>query len=103
MSKKIESCLDIPRIQTCEATECSYNTNRSCHAVAITVGDSSMAHCDTFFSRSRKGGIESINAGVGACKMESCKFNTDLECSAEQGINISSKSGQAMCSTYVRS
>lgn len=100
MARKIESCLDIPKVSKCEATECSYNTNKGCHAVAITVGNSTSALCDTFFKRSRKGGVDAINGGVGACKMESCRHNSDLECSVDSGVKISSMGGSAVCSTF---
>jgi hypothetical protein len=92
--------MDMPKIQNCEVPECSYNRDSQCHAIAITVGDNSMAHCDTFLKLGRKGGIEGLTGGVGACKMVDCKFNRDLECSADPGIVVSHQSGRAQCISF---
>lgn len=99
MPKPIKSCADMPRIQACDVTECAYNIEKNCHAVAITVGNSQTAKCDTFYRHS-KGGIKTLIGGVGACKMESCKFNTYLECFADQGIKVSVNIGEAVCATF---
>lgn len=99
MTKPIKSCTDMPKIQVCDVTDCAYNIDSNCHAIAITVGNAQTARCDTFYRHS-KGGIKGINGGVGACKMDSCKFNTDLECFAEPGIKVSAKSGDAVCATF---
>ena len=99
MPKSIKSCTDMPRIKGCEVTECAYNIDRNCQAIAITVGNSQSARCDTFYRHS-KGGIKGLNGGVGACKVDSCKFNTDLECFADQGIKVAQKSGEATCATF---
>src|SRR4030067_3373297 len=93
MPKPIKSCADMPKIKGCEVTECAYNIEKNCHAIAITVGNSQAARCDTFYKHS-KGGIKGLNGGVGACKMDSCKFNTDLECFAAEGIKVALNSGE---------
>lgn len=69
--------------------------------MAITVGDSRHAACDTFFKSKNKGGVSDITGGVGACKVESCKFNKMLECSAT-GINVSAHSGHGDCITFAQ-
>lgn len=99
MPRSIKSCADMPKIQGCDVTECSYNIDKSCHAIAITVGNAQAARCDTFYRHS-KGGIKGLTGGVGACKMDSCKFNTDLECFADQGIRVSTAGGEAVCRTF---
>lgn len=99
MHKPIKSCADMPRIQICDVTDCAYNNDKNCHAIAITVGNSQSARCDTFY-RHNKGGIKELNGGVGACKMDLCRFNTDLECFADQGIKVSYESGNAACATF---
>lgn len=99
MPKPIKSCTDMPRIQLCDVTECAYNIDKNCHAVAITVGNAQAARCDTFYKHS-KGGIRTLTGGVGACKMDSCKFNTDLECFADQGIKVATNGGEAVCKTF---
>ncbi len=100
MAIRIQSCMDMPKIQNCAVPECSYNRDSQCHAIAITVGDSSVAHCDTFSKLGRKGGIEGLTGGVGACKMIDCKYNRDLECSADSGITVSQQNGQAECISF---
>lgn len=102
MAKTIKTCMDIPRIQKCEASECAYNKEMECHAVAITVGNSSSALCDTFLNRSRKGGVAGLTGGVGACKMDSCRHNSELECTIDPGINVAFKANQARCSSFSR-
>lgn len=97
----IKSCSDMPRVTDCTATECSYNMDSQCLAIAITVGDPSAPRCDTFFNISRKGGIQGLTGGVGACKVESCDYNSNLGCVASDGIEISTRSsGDACCMTY---
>lgn len=90
-----------PKVLDCSVTECSYNTNKQCHAVAITVGDSTCAMCDTYFKSSQKGGAMELTGSVGACKEADCKFNNSLECSAS-GIHVANHMGHADCSTYSR-
>ncbi len=88
-----------PKVLDCEVTDCSYNNNKQCHAVAITVGDGDCAMCDTFFKSSQKGGAMEITGSVGACKESDCTFNKSLECAAP-GIHVASHKGHADCSTY---
>ncbi len=90
-----------PKVLDCSVQECSYNNNKMCHAVAITVGDSKCAMCDTYYNSSQKGGAMEITGSVGACKEDDCKFNNSLECSAS-GIHVANHMGHADCSTYSR-
>ncbi len=100
MTIRIQSCMDMPKIKDCEVPECSYNMDSQCHAIAITVGDGSAAHCDTFFKIDRKGGIKGLIGGVGACKMANCRFNRDLGCSVDSGIVVSLQDGHAECISF---
>jgi hypothetical protein len=90
-----------PKILDCSVTDCSYNSNKACHAVAITVGNGSCPMCDTYFNSSQKGGAMEITGSVGACKEFDCKFNKSLECSAP-GIHVSGHMGHADCATFSR-
>lgn len=90
--------MQMPMINMCKISDCAYNMNNKCHALAITVGGS-LPKCDTFTKRAKKGGDKDVNGAVGACKVETCKFNTDLECAAES-IDVSMHSGQAECVTF---
>jgi hypothetical protein len=90
--------MKMPMINACSITECAYNMEKRCHALAVTIGDN-FPRCDTFMKRDSKGGDMDAIGGVGACKVEKCKYNMNLECSAES-INVSMHSGQAECATF---
>jgi len=85
-------------ILKCNVIDCAYNTDKNCHAIAITVGGPKPC-CDTFIRLTNKGGIPTIKGGVGACKVENCQYNGMLECMA-QGIDIGFGSCIAECLTF---
>ena len=89
----------MPEVRVCMATDCSYNLDQTCHAKAITVGDGSTAHCDTFFNGAAHVQSKNRVAGVGACKVGSCQFNEDLECMADN-ISITLKGSEVLCKSY---
>ena len=96
----IKSCIDMSRINECKVAQCSYCADNMCHAIAITVGNSSMALCDTYINTIKSGGIKGLTGGVGACKAHTCKFNRDLECCSDEGIRVSTAGGHAHCTTF---
>lgn len=87
------------KVMDCAVTDCSYNRNKECHAMAITVGAGKHPMCDTLFKSSQKGGIMDMMGSVGACKEEDCKYNQALECSAS-GIHVAIHADHADCSTF---
>lgn len=89
----------MPKINQCEMTECSYNKDVKCHAMAITVDEHPA--CDTLFKNAAKGGAMNELGSVGACKASDCKFNRSFECTA-QGINVGHHLSHADCMTYAR-
>ncbi len=91
--------MDMPKVKQCDITNCSYNEGGMCHALAITVGDGKNPHCDTFCDAGHKGGDSESTAGVGACKVESCIFNTSLECQAS-GIKVGKRQNDVDCLTF---
>jgi hypothetical protein len=91
--------MEMPVINNCEVESCSYNRDRMCHALAITVGGAMHAHCDTFLTGAAKGGDPGAVGHVGACKMSDCRYNVDLECQAS-GISVGAHQDQADCLTY---
>lgn len=92
--------MKMPEVLECTVDSCVYNTNKGCHAMAITVGDpGGEPSCDTFFTADKRGGVMETTAGVGACKLGDCKFNQDFECSADS-ITVGRLGGQADCMTY---
>lgn len=86
-------------VLNCNATGCSFNIRNKCRAKAITIGGGECPECDTSLMSDKKGGCIDVIAGVGACKVESCKFNNCLECGAE-GIQVKMHAGHVDCGTY---
>jgi hypothetical protein len=90
----------MPKVSDCSATECAYNTDQTCHALAITVGESPQdPACDTYFESSTHGGVKDAIAGVGACKTADCQYNKEFECSAPQ-IQVGYRGNQVDCLTF---
>jgi hypothetical protein len=89
--------MQLPRVQTCDATQCGYNHD-GCHAFAITIGGAGHASCDTFFATDDKGGLDLV-ASVGACKRTDCTYNRELECHAP-AIQVAPGHELADCVTY---
>jgi len=90
--------MEITKIFDCNAESCVYNKNKQCHTPAINIGDK-VACCDTFMAGSQKAGFNDISGGVGSCKVDSCSFNSSLECTAS-GIHMSVVGNQVDCQTY---
>jgi hypothetical protein len=87
-------------ISTCTVTTCSFNSDQSCSAGAITVaGAPDHAECGTFISLDVRGGLPSASAHVGACQRVECAHNKDLLCSAES-VTIGSGADTADCLSY---
>jgi hypothetical protein len=92
--------MKMPRISACEVMDCSYNQNKQCHALAITVGGEEVcACCDTYLHANQKGGDIDMTGSVGACKMDTCTFNSSFECSASQ-IKVGLHQGHPDCTTF---
>lgn len=91
----------MPRIMQCEEKECAFNRASKCHAFAINVGGPTDVRpkCDTFFKTRTPCGREDVLAGVGACKVLTCKFNELLMCLAPR-VHVQVYNGQAECATY---
>lgn len=89
---------DMPAVAECGANDCAYNIDGGCNARAITVGDGLNPGCDTFFVAARH--TRSLRqAGVGACKVASCRHNDDFECQA-QAIRVDRKADGVACTTF---
>jgi hypothetical protein len=94
--------LELSTVDTCAATACAYNLERKCHARAITIGDGAHPACDTFCELDHHvSAARSSPAGVGACKVEVCRHNRDLECEAPS-IRLEQHSSHADCATFER-
>jgi hypothetical protein len=92
--------MKMSRIERCQATECAYNSNGSCHTIAVTIGHpGGCPDCDTFFVSGSKGGDKGATAGVGACRMASCQHNSRLECSAPS-ISVGPTEDHVHCLTF---
>jgi hypothetical protein len=92
---------EIPKITACDVTDCVYNKHSACHTPAITVGGpgEDCPKCDTFTKGANRGGIMDMTGGVGACKVDACSYNRDLECSAPS-IKVGRHQGHPDCLTF---
>lgn len=93
--------IEMSTVDACAATACAYNVEQSCQARAITIGEGMHPSCDTFVEAGRHVHVTPEPAGVGACKVEVCRFNNDLECSAAS-IQVERHSQHADCATFDR-
>lgn len=92
--------MEMPKVLNCTVEGCVYNKDEQCHALAITVGDSTCPMCDTaLLTSGKKGGVMEATGGVGACRVDTCKFNNSWECAA-QAINVRFHSNHADCATF---
>lgn len=91
--------MEMPAVTECAVADCAYNREHTCHAMAITVGDTRHPHCDTFFTAPAKGGNLSSTGRVGACKVSGCRHNIDFECHAP-GITVGYQQTNVDCLTY---
>ena len=89
------------QITACDQTDCSYNKHNACHTMAITVGgpEEECATCDTYLQETQRGGVDDLTGGVGACKVDECKFNASFECNA-QSIKVAPHEGHPDCMTF---
>jgi hypothetical protein len=86
-------------VDACAATTCAYNIDRECHARAITIGDGVHPACDTFIEMEHHVSPHSPPTGVGACKVEVCRHNRELECEAPS-IRLELHDLHADCATF---
>ncbi len=89
----------MPFIIGCDAEDCSYNRNKECHALAVTIGVSGLPQCDTYASLTGKGGAAETFGTVGACREALCTFNESLEC-ASAAVLIRLRNGRPNCIAY---
>ncbi len=89
------------KVETCSVASCAYNEGRSCHALAITVGEPSPTTCATYTPKSdgKQGGSRITIANVGACKAASCAHNKNLVCTAAE-ISVGMSAGAVSCLSY---
>jgi hypothetical protein len=92
------SVQELPAVQSCAVSSCSYNQDKGCHAGAITVGGGDKAACGTFVEISFRGGVDRGGL-VGACHRSECRYNDKLECTASS-VEIGPGADVADCLTY---
>lgn len=94
----MKKTLEMPEVMYCDAVGCAYNSDSTCHARGITIGDMQQHLCDTMWL-SRQRAKRKEGAGVGACRSADCAFNEDLGCEAD-GVSITLAGGEAHCATF---
>jgi hypothetical protein len=86
-------------VSSCDATDCTYNTNGRCHAPAITIGsDAVLPACVTFLPDEQHFTPRPI-AGVGACKISACVYNRNRSCDAI-AIDVALHGDSPGCMTF---
>lgn len=93
----------MPTIKACSVSDCGFNIKDECYAKAITIGNEQAPNCNTFFkSPDEDAHIKTVkqSAGVSACKLSNCQFNTDYACTADE-VLISQRYQKANCATYL--
>ncbi|HYG34820.1 MAG TPA: DUF1540 domain-containing protein [Clostridia bacterium] len=93
--------MEMQQIKECSVSDCAYNRDKICRALAITVGDSE-PRCDTFWTYGNKAGDPSRLGSVGACKVVSCIHNYDGECGSPGGITVARKGNMPNCMTFTQ-
>ena len=89
----------MPLIVSCTGSDCSYNRNLICEAMAVNIGADRQAVCDPFCQTDHKIVHPAAVSFVGACKMERCRFNRNVECTAFSGVILVADSSRVMCHT----
>lgn len=93
-------CIEMPTVDECDAIGCAYNVDRACHARAITIGHGVHPGCDTYVATGQHVPEDDREAaGVGACKVEVCRYNQNLECEAPS-IRVEVRGDQGECGTF---
>lgn len=90
--------MEMSTVDRCDVGDCSYNSGGGCRTMAINVGPH--AECSTSFKGGNlKGGTDGTSPGVGACVSVDCRYNSSLECLAED-IDVTGHGGHADCRTF---
>lgn len=94
--------IEMPTVSNCDVDHCVYNSEKKCHAKAVTIGDTRRPGCDTFFNSDTHCQGSQYMAGVGACKVSNCQFNNDFECTAQEiAVGYSGPMREVVCRTFV--
>ncbi len=93
--------MEMPPVKGCQVTDCCYNMDERCHALAIQVGDAATHPiCDTYAGQAASQcGDRAATGNVGACKVSTCEYNESLECSASS-IMVGYQQGEPDCLTF---
>lgn len=98
----MEKLIRIADVAECTVPECVYNRASRCYARAITVGNGDHPECGTFYSSHEHVAKHEVAAGVGACKVYKCRYNTDYNCDAAR-IYVGYHGNEVSCLTFGRS
>lgn len=91
--------MNMPKVLTCMASECCYNVQNVCHALAISVGDAALPRCNSYCQGACKGGDSGAIAGVGGCRLAHCLHNRNLLCHAP-AINLARSGKEITCQLF---
>ena len=91
--------MEMPKVSRCDVSECAYNMDKECHAMAVTIGDVVHPRCDTLCMAVNEDLDVNCFAGVGACKTIACSYNHGFECMASE-ISVGYNSDEVDCMTF---
>lgn len=87
-----------PEIAKCEVEKCSFNKDKGCHAVSISIGGPHQ-ECDTFVKGGKKNANGNNSSNVGICNVPDCGFNNNKLCQADT-ISVGTHENHADCVTF---
>ena len=94
-----ETLQDAALVSRCEVSECAYNFEKRCGAIAIVIASGPHPQCGTFLRMSGSSGKRTGDAHVGECRYSACRHNADSKCTAGK-IEVDYWWGVVDCRTF---
>ena len=91
--------IEAAAVSRCAVSECTYNMEQRCSAIAIVIASGPHPRCGTFLKTSNSSSGRIGDAQVGECRYSICRHNTDARCSAGN-IEVDYWWGVVDCRTY---
>lgn len=95
----IEAVQDEAHVSNCAVSECAYNLERRCGAIAIVIASGPHPVCGTFLKTAGSSGKRIGDARVGECRYSICRHNANAKCNAGS-IEVDYWWGQVDCRTF---
>lgn len=96
---EIEAVQDAALVSRCAVSECAYNLEKRCCAIAIVIASGPHPVCGTFLRASGCSGKGTGDAHVGECRYSICRHNAHAKCIAGN-IEVDYWWGYIDCRTF---